>query len=154
MTWVAVAIGGAALIGGAASYAGSKKQSDAAKDAAKLSQGQYQNNVQMQSPYIQSGYGALGKLSTLLGINPDPNAPVNYQPTQNMPQVNAPGISNQGGGPRDWNYHPIMENAPPPVVQPQPTQQKPNSNPQLRQILQIRADSGDPQAKQLLGMIQ
>ncbi len=146
MTWVAVAIGGAALIGGAASYAGSKKQSDAANKAANISQGQYQSNVGMQQPYVQSGYGAMSKLNTLLGINPDPNAPT-AMPSQPVAPNNM-----------TWNGPgQMMENAPqqPPEYRGSiPTRQQPNANPQLRQILQIRADNGDPQAKQMLGMIQ
>lgn len=102
----------------------------------------------MQQPYVQSGYGAVSRLNTLLGINPDPNyrPPVNQEPI-NM-TVNGPG--------------PLLQNAPsnpnfdPSVPRPWSgaTRQMPNANPQLRQILQIRADNGDPQAKQMLGMLQ
>ncbi len=149
MTWVAVAIGGAALIGGAASYAGSKKQSDAATKAANISQGQYQNNVQMEQPYVQSGYGAMGKLNTLLGINPNPNAPHMQAPPQD--QNIAPAGMTWNGPAQQLTNTPRQSYMPQRM---QPNDAKPQSNPQLRQILQIRADNGDPQAKQMLGMIQ
>lgn len=137
MTWVAVAIGGAALIGGAASYAGSQKQASAAKDAAKIAQGQAATNAATQQPYVSSGYGALGKLNTLMGINASP---------QSMAQV----------------QHPVTGGTGNPYAQPQPSmspgqmniQPISNQNPQLRQLLQIRADSGDAQASQMLGMIK
>lgn len=148
MTWVAVAIGGAALIGGAASYAGSKKQSDAATKAAQLNQGQYQNNVTMQQPFVSSGYGALSKLNTLMGINPNPNAAA---PSAPSPQVATANMTWNGPGQ-------VLTNGPQTSMPYQPRQMisdpKPSTNPQLRQILQIRADNGDPQAKQMLGMIQ
>jgi hypothetical protein len=73
MTWVAVAIGGAAVLG----YMGSQKQASAATSAA---QQQYQATqdaslAQMamfdvqnkqQAPYREAGYGALSKINTML----------------------------------------------------------------------------------------
>jgi hypothetical protein len=73
MTWVAVAIGGSALLG----YVGAKKQAGAAESASQL---QYQStqdaarqqremfdilNAQ-QAPYRESGYSALSKINTML----------------------------------------------------------------------------------------
>lgn len=148
MTWVAVAIAGAAVVGGAASYLGSKKQADASKNAANISQGQYQNNVQMQQPFVSSGYGALSKLNTLMGINPDPNAQV---PVQSMNQTAAPNWMTMEGPKQMLTNAPNQNYTP---TRQQITDPKPSTNPQLRQILQIRADNGDPQAKQMLSMLQ
>jgi len=73
MTWVAVAIGGSALLG----YMGSRKQAKAAESASEL---QYQStqdaakqqremfdilNAQ-QKPYREAGYGALNQINTML----------------------------------------------------------------------------------------
>jgi len=73
MTWVAVAIGGSALLG----YVGSKNQASAAQNASQL---QYQStqdaakqqremfdilNAQ-QAPYRESGYGGLAKINEML----------------------------------------------------------------------------------------
>ncbi len=141
--WAALA---GAVVAGGASYLGSKKQADASKDAAKISQGQYQNNVTMEQPYIQSGYGAMGKLNTLLGINPDPNSPT-MMPNQNVAPA---GMTVNGPAQQLTNIPQQQFNSPPQRMQPS---SKPSSNPQLRQILQIRADNGDPQAKQMLSMV-
>jgi hypothetical protein len=138
MTWVAVAIGGAALIGGAASYAGAQKQASAAKNAANLQMQQAQTNSAVQQPFVQSGYGALGKLNTLMGINPSPGSlmqPHTMQPNQlPPPQMAQPGMMTPAQ----------MASRP----------QSMNQSPQLRQLLAIRANNGDAQAKQLLGMLQ
>lgn len=106
----------------------------------------------MEQPYINSGYGAVSKLNTLLGINGNPNAttPTTSTGTPNQTVApsnmtwNGPGQVMQNAPQQQWNTEPQRA---------QPNSQ-PSSNPQLRQILQIRADNGDPQAKQMLGMIQ
>jgi hypothetical protein len=144
VTWVAVAIGGSALIGAGASYAGSKKQADAAKNAAGINLDWLKTVNQQQQPYIQSGYGAMGRLNTLLGLSPNPNAqrmapPANpgYRPTpgggvepiMQMGQQQPPG---QGG------YFGIPENA---------------GNMNLRRILALRAQNGDTEAARMLGNV-
>lgn len=142
MTWVAVAIGGSALIGAGASYAGSKKQSDAAKNAAGINLDWLRTVNQQQQPFIQSGYGAMGRLNTLLGLSPNPNArmsaPANpgYRPTpgggvEPILQM-GPQASNQGG------YFGIPERAP---------------NMNLRRILALRAQNGDTEAARMLGNV-
>lgn len=131
MTWVAVAIGGAALVGGAASYMGSKKQSDAASDAANLSQGQFATNNAQQQPYIQSGYGALSRLNTLMGIGGIPTSQ-SIPPDQQKTIQPIPSTMTAMSDPR-------------PSVDSQ--------NPQLRQLLAIRAQHGDAQAGQLMKMV-
>lgn len=72
MTWVAIAVGGTALVGAGASYLGAKKQAGAARDAAGLQMDQFNLINRQQQPYIQSGYGAMSRLNTLLGLSPNP----------------------------------------------------------------------------------
>jgi len=111
MTWVAVAIGGSALLG----YASSQKQASAATNAADLQaqatrdaaaqQMQMFNTLnQQQAPYRQAGYGALTKIQDML---PYFTKEVTAQDLQNMPGftfglnqgVGAAGQSaNVGGG--------------------------------------------------------
>ena len=74
MSWVAVAVAGAAVVGGAvsanASRSAANTQAGAAHDASAV-QMQMFNQVQAnQQPYMQSGYGALNRLNYLLGITP------------------------------------------------------------------------------------
>lgn len=129
MTWVAVAVGGAALVGGAASYFGSKKQAEAATNAAQLNQSQFGVNNAQQQPYIQSGYGALSRLNTLMGLSPNPNAPIRDTNVPMAPDLSAP--------------QPVMAGPDKSI----------GTNPQLRQLLAIRAQNGDAQASQLLKMV-
>jgi len=73
MTWVAVAIGGSAVLG----YMGSQRQASAASSAANLqsqatsdaaAQQRAMFDIQnaQQAPYRQAGYGALSRISTML----------------------------------------------------------------------------------------
>jgi len=73
MTWVAVAIGGSALLG----YAGARKQAGAAQDASQLQfqatqdAAQKQREMfdilnQQQAPYREAGYGALTNIRDML----------------------------------------------------------------------------------------
>jgi hypothetical protein len=144
VTWVAVAIGGSALVGAGASYLGSKKQADASKQAGALNMDMFNTLNRQQQPYIQSGYGAQGKLNTLLGINPNPG----YRPPQQM----APPSTGGGNA-----YMPTPGGGVQPIMQMGPPQQGPNINipernqgSQLRQLLALRAAHGDRSAAQLL----
>jgi hypothetical protein len=140
MLWVGV---GTAVLGAGASYLGSKKQADASKNAAGISQDQYTRTRADQIPYMQSGYGATSKLNTLLGINPNPSA-------RPMPQMGYapqnPGYAIQPGG----GINPIMQAG---------TQAPPHQwnvpeagmgNLPLQRILMIRAQHGDTQAQAML----
>lgn len=143
MTWVAVAIGGSALIGAGASYVGSKKQSDAAKNAANMNMDWLHVMNQQQQPFIQSGYGAMGKLNTLLGINPNPS----YRPPSMGQSPGSAYMPTPGGGVRpimqvgqnpgasQSGYFGIPENA---------------QNMRLNRILAIRAQNGDTEAARML----
>jgi hypothetical protein len=73
MTWVAVAIGGSALLG----YVGAKKQAGAAEsasqmqyqatqDAAKQQREMFDILNEQQKPYRESGYAALNQINTML----------------------------------------------------------------------------------------
>ncbi len=69
---VAVAIGGAALIGaGATAFAGSQAagaQRDSSNLAAQTQKDIYAQNQQLLNPYVQGGLGAYGTLNSLLGV--------------------------------------------------------------------------------------
>ena len=73
MTWVAVAIGGAAVLG----YMGSQQQAGAAtsaagqqyaatQDAARVQREMFDIQNAQQAPYREAGYGALSKIGTML----------------------------------------------------------------------------------------
>jgi len=70
---VAVAIGGAALIGGATTIASGNKAANATKDAsaAQIAEArrQYDQTRADYAPYREVGYGALGKLASMYGVN-------------------------------------------------------------------------------------
>lgn len=136
MTWVAVAIGGSALVGAGASYLGSKKQSDASKAAGGLNMDMFRTLNQQQQPFIQSGYGAMGRLNTLLGLSPNPNARRMSAPLT-MPQ--APGYAPQMGQQEPRMY------AGGPGGDP-----RPGSGARLNQLLMLRAAHGDTQAQAML----
>lgn len=93
-----------------------------------------------QQPYIQSGYGAMSRLNTLLGLSPNPNA---SRPM--LPQPNPGYRPTPGGG-----VEPIMQ------VGQQPNQNgyfgipasAPNMN--LARILSLRAQNGDTEAARIL----
>lgn len=121
---------------------------------------------QQQQPYIQSGYGAMGRLNTLLGINPRP------QPTAaNSPGVVGPqGIDTSGMGPMEKMFaqvlarqqaqqqpqgnaymptagggvQPIMTNGPAANM---------GGNSRLAQLLALRAANGDSSAEQIMRAI-
>lgn len=149
MTWVAIAVGGAALVGGAVSYSNGQKQAAATKKAAQVTADAQSTNNANQQPFIQSGYGALSRLNTLLGINPAPTtsssggaaASANPAAAQTVTPSSAMTIGGIGRG-----ITPIANNKK--TIQPIVG----SSNPQLRQLLAIRAQNGDAQAKQLLGI--
>lgn len=146
MTWALVVVGGAAVLGAGASYAGSKKQSGASKAAANLNMDQFRITNQQQQPFIQSGYGAMSKLNTLLGLSPNPNA-------ANAPRFSAPSASSGLPGMAynpNGSMDPRMQAGP---AQPPPQWNVPEANMgnlRLRQILTLRAQNGDQQAQSML----
>lgn len=149
MTWVAIAVGvGGAVVGGGASIAGANKQAKAAKQAGQLNMEMFNTLNRQQQPYIQSGYGALSRLNTLLGLSPNPRA--------RMPMA-SPGGS---GG-----YMPTPGGGVQPIMQVEPTDRRmyaggPGGDPYmgggqipLQRILTLRAMHGDTQAAQMLQRI-
>lgn len=158
MSWVAVAVGGSAIIGAGASYLGSKKQADAAKGAANLSMEQYRQLRADQMPYMQGGYGGLAKLNTLLGINPRRSAPAANDGNMRIPRdVSGSPIrqaimlaqQGQGGG----GYAPtgsggIRRQIPMPGGMAQiPGQMR------LQRLLALRAQNGDSEAARMLQQV-
>lgn len=150
MTWALVVVGGGALLTAGAGYAGSKKQSDASKAAGNLNMDMFRTLNQQQQPFIQSGYGAMSKLNTLLGLSPNPNA-------ANAARFAAPSGSS---GPPGMAYNPNGSMDPRMQVGNAP-QQPPQwnvpeagmGNLQLRRILSLRAQNGDRQAQAMLSRV-
>jgi hypothetical protein len=66
MSWVAVAIGGSALVGGGASLFASNKQSKAAQQALQYQQGADARQQKNFAPYLQLGEQATGKLGDIM----------------------------------------------------------------------------------------
>ncbi len=142
MLWIGV---GATVLGAGASVYGANKQASASKQAAGMNMDMFNTLNAQQQPYMQSGYGALGKLNTLLGINSNPN--VSRGTSMQLP---APAQSawapTQGGG-----MDPRMQMGPsqnPPHQWNVPEANMPNL--QLRSILALRANHGDRQAQMML----
>lgn len=132
---------------------------------------QFQLLNQQQQPYIQSGYGALSRLNTLMGLSPNPNA----RSSGGMPGSMMPG----NGGPRDsqgvpyslypggqppgnaymptpgGGVQPIMQGGAQPNVRlNDPYISGGGSGIPLQRILALRAMHGDTQAGRILGMQQ
>jgi hypothetical protein len=140
MTWVAVAIGGAAVVGAVASNQGAKKQADAAKKGAKLQMDQFNTLNGQQQPFIQSGYGAVSKLNTLLGIGGPPSG-------GSPSGTGAPPVTANAYQPRpNGGMQQVIPPAPQSFGAPQDA-----SNLPLKQILTMRAQHGDTEAQRLLG---
>jgi hypothetical protein len=155
MTWVAVAIGGAAVIGAGASMAGAKKQGDAAKNSANLQMQQFERINAQQQPFIQSGYGATSRLNTLLGINGNPYGRSQGGGTMQPPAMGGPGPgatylpTPQGGITQRFGYSPQMQKGPNSMGVPA---NAPNFN--LSRVLAMRAAHGDTEAQRMLETMQ
>lgn len=144
MTWVAVAIGGSAVIGAGASYLGSKKQSEGAKDAAGLNMQMFNTLNRQQQPFIGGGYGAMGRLNTLLGLNPNPS----YRPA--MPDNSGYRITPGGGIDQTLQLGPPRQHD---VFAGGPGGDPRTGDPRtarLSQLLALRAANGDRQAQAML----
>src|SRR5687767_11923773 len=75
MSFLWVGIGTAALTAGSSIY-GANKQAKGAEKAGAINMDMFNVLNRQQQPFMQSGYGATGRLNTLLGINPNPRARV------------------------------------------------------------------------------
>jgi hypothetical protein len=93
MSWIAVAIGGSALLGAGASLFGAKKQADAASDASALQQAQYQQTREDLDPWREAGLLGLNELTYRMGLTPTrtgtagTTAPTREQFTSMAPQT-------------------------------------------------------------------
>lgn len=72
MSWVAVAIGGAALIGGATSYMGAQKQSKSADRASQIQADMFHETQHNLNPWLNTGTEANKQLADMTGIGGDP----------------------------------------------------------------------------------
>jgi hypothetical protein len=97
MTWVAVAVGGAALVGGVVASQGAQSAADtqagAAMNAAQIGQNEFNTITQQEQPFMQGGYGALSQLDYLLGI---PSSAPTSQPSS--PYLTGGGFPTVPGG--------------------------------------------------------
>jgi hypothetical protein len=136
VTWVAVAIGGSALVGAGASYLGSKKQSEGAERAGQISMDMFDVLNRQQQPFMQGGYGAMGRLNTLLGLNPSPRA------RMPMPSQNPGYMPTPGGG-----VQPIMQVGPGGAPPGDRRMYGHGGGTRLNELLALRAANGDRQAQ-------
>jgi hypothetical protein len=136
VSWVLVAIGGSAALGAGASYLGSKKQAKGAERAQDINLDMFQRVMAQQQPFVSSGYGAMGRLNTLLGLNPRPSMPQFSPGQQYMPTP--------GGG-----VQPIMQVGPT-VPTPRTPSGPSTRGARLNDLLLLRAAHGDRQAQALL----
>jgi hypothetical protein len=162
VAWIGV---GTALLGAGASYAGSKKQSDASKKGANLQMEQFNRMQAQQQPFIQSGYGAMGKLNTLLGLGGGqagyggqprggaippgmgPQAPPSGLTVNNGPY--GPGVrlpQYLPGGSGDMQNHMISG----PKMAPQDMG---GQSSRLKKLLALRASHGDSEAARMLELV-
>ncbi len=70
MSWVAVAIGGSALLGYVGSQQAANTQAGAQEQAAATQQQMFNTVNQQEQPFIQAGYGATQGMNQLLGLQP------------------------------------------------------------------------------------
>jgi hypothetical protein len=75
MTWIAVAIGGSAIIGAVGSSVAAGKQASGQQQAANTQAGMFNTIVGQEQPFMQAGVGATTAMSTLTGTGGNPNAP-------------------------------------------------------------------------------
>ena len=103
MTWVAVAIGGAAVIGGVASNMAAGKQASGQRQAAQTQADMFNTIVGQENPFVTSGYGAQAELNALMGLgapayNPQiPQAGGNPADGSAAPAAGPFGTANSGG---------------------------------------------------------
>ena len=69
MTWVAVAVGGAAVVGAVASNSAANKQEAAANNSTALQSQIYSDTVNRNAPYVTAGTGAVNQLADLEGTS-------------------------------------------------------------------------------------
>lgn len=91
-----------------------------------------------QQPFIQSGYGAMGRLNTLLGLGSRSRTAA---PTGEMPLGGNATLMPRG----NHMYRPTPNGG----IQ-QLVAQGPQRNPRLNQILALRAANGDSEAARML----
>lgn len=152
MSFIGSALGATVLggvISGAGAVIGANKQASASKRASQMQMDQFNLLNSQQQPFIQSGYGAMGKLNTLLGLSPRPSTGGGGGggiPGVPIPQrpgfVPTPGVSGQP--PAQIKQNPWQMAAGP---------QPPADNVSLRRILALRAQHGDTQAARVLGLV-
>lgn len=99
-----------------------------------------------QQPYIRSGYNAMGRLNTLLGLGSRPQGPMGAAPSMGAP-MGAPTSSNQ-------MYRPGPGGGVQQIAALGPQAQSGPQNQRLAQLLALRAQNGDTEAARILQGMQ
>jgi hypothetical protein len=109
---------------------------------------QFDTLNRQQQPFIQSGYGAMGKLNTLLGIGGRPGG-------SPMPLGGNAALMPRGGGPNAGQaYRPRPNGGMQQIVASGPAMApRPVGGSRLSQILMLRAANGDTEAQRVLGQM-
>jgi hypothetical protein len=84
MVWIGV---GAAVLGAGASVYGANNQAKGAEKAGQINMDMFNVLNRQQHPYMQGGYGAMGRLNTLLGLNPRPTPTAQTAPPGSTPSA-------------------------------------------------------------------
>ncbi len=92
-----------------------------------------------QQPFIRSGYNAMGRLNTLLGLGGRAGSP-------SAPMA-PPSVGNH-------MYRPTPGGGMQQMAAVGPTSSAPKSNPRLAQLLMMRAQNGDTEAARIMQEMQ
>jgi hypothetical protein len=91
MAWVAVAIGGSALLGGIMANKSSKAQEAAAQQSIGEQQRQYDTSRADAAPWRDAGKLSLSRLMELMGLGPQAGAGAMAAPTRQQFTTTTPG---------------------------------------------------------------
>jgi hypothetical protein len=105
---------------------------------------QFETLNRQQQPFIQSGYGAMGKLNTLLGIG-------GRQMNSPMPLGGNAALMPRGGANAGQTYRPRPNGGMQQIVASGAS--RPVGGSRLSQILMLRAANGDTEAQRVLGQM-
>jgi len=105
MSWIAVAIGGSALIGGIGSYLGGRASANASRYAAQLSADQYQQTRSDLMPWQQAGNQSLQQLMLGLGLPSDQSPSTQGQSASGV----TPGMFTHQFGLQDFQESPAYQ---------------------------------------------
>lgn len=112
MSWIAVAVGGASLIGGlmqgSAASSAANTQAAAANYAADIGRQEFNTITAQEQPYMTAGYGSLGQLNYLLGIGTPGSAGANAD-FNSLTGKYTPGISPTASSSTAGSYGSLLQ---------------------------------------------